>query len=862
MSSEGREKRDLALAPGTYAYLQDLTKGAIKTYTGPCIINQTAQETPVVYNSKRGTFEPCRTLEDAVRKSPIAVEGYYLILLNPVKGNGEPCETGIEGKTSPDLNVGRKVNIPGPAMFPLWPGQHAEHVKGHHLRSNQYLLVRIYNEEEARKNWAKAVVKPASGTEEDTEAVVTSDVPEDLTVGRLLIIRGTEVSFYIPPTGVSVVAEAQGDPDEEWDGKLHYVREALTLERLEYCVLIDEDGNKRYERGPQVVFPKPTEKFMVDKRKGKKFRAIELNEIQGLHIKVVAPYTEKSGEERKEGDEIFLTGKDQAIYFPREEHSLISYDGKSKHFATAVPAGEARYIMDRITGEIETKPGPDMLLPDPRSKVIIRRVLSDKQCKLWYPGNDEALEYNRHLRSVLQQAPTTRAGAISEGDLSRSARSSKGARKKALYKGIAMESSISGDQELQADEFVRSATYTEPRMVTLNTKFQGVPNIDIFTGYAVLIVSKTGERRVEVGPKTILLDYDEALEVLEMSTGKPKNTDKLLQTVYLRVANNKVADIVDVETKDHVKVAMKLSHKVNFEGDPNKWFQVENYVKFLCDHVRSVLKGAIKRLTIAEFYANSVGIIRDIMLGVPSAEGEERPGMAFTENGMRIQDVEVLKVRIEDDRIQSLLDQAQHEAVQSNIEIERSQRALDATRQTQSIERERLDEEAKTKAKLYDLQTNENAMQLKVLLEKLSGEIEQQQKKLEAEQEHQKVTDVAHDAELGREKRSADQAEAINIAVQARELEHLKAQTDAVVARFGASQEGFSEALLALSNNETVVKVSEALSVQKLIGGQNFTEAVQRLFADTPLKHVMDRVVREQPVPSNGGKPSRPHPRP
>jgi major vault protein len=856
MSSEGREKRDLALAPGTYAYLQDLTKGAIKTYTGPCIINQTAQETPVVYNSKRGTFEPCRTLEDAVRKSPIAVEGYYLILLNPVKGNGEACATGIEGKTSPDLNVGRKVNIPGPAMFPLWPGQHAEHVKGHHLRSNQYLLVRIYNEEEARKNWAKAVVKPATGSEDGDDAapVVTSDVPEDLTVGRLLVIRGTEVSFYIPPTGVSVVAETQGDPDEEWDGKLHYVREALTLERLEYCVLIDEDGNKRYERGPQVVFPKPTEKFMVDKRKGKKFRAIELNEIQGLHIKVVAPYQEKDGTERKEGDELFLTGKDQAIYFPREEHSLISYDGKSKHFATAVPAGEARYIMDRIAGDIVTKPGPDMLLPDPRSKVIIRRVLSDKQCKLWYPGNDEALEYNRHLRSVLQQAPTTRAGAISEGDLSRSARSSKGARKKALYKGIAMESSISGDQELQADEFVRSATYTEPRMVTLNTKFQGVPAIDIWTGYAVLVVSKTGERRVEVGPKTILLEYDEALEVLEMSTGKPKNTDKLLRTVYLRASNNKVSDLVKVETKDHVQVKLYLSHKVNFEGDPNKWFDVENYIKFMCDHARSVLKGAIKKLTIADFYANSVSIIRDIVLGI-AEEGGERPGMAFAENGMRVLDIEVLDVKIQDDRIQSLLDQAQHEAVQSNIEIERAQRALDATKQTQSIERDRLDEEAKTKAKLYDLQTNENAMQLKVLLEKLSGEIEQQQRKLEAEQEHQKVTDVSHDAELGREKRSADQAEAINASVQTRELEHLKAQTDAVVARFGASQEGFSEALLALSNNETVVKVSEALSVQKLIGGQNFTEAVQKLFTDTPLASVMERVVRPQPkAPSNGGK--------
>jgi major vault protein len=49
--------------------------------------------------------------------------------------------------------------VPGPATFALWPGQAAEVVEGHHLRSNQYLLVRVYNEDEARKNWSKAVVE-------------------------------------------------------------------------------------------------------------------------------------------------------------------------------------------------------------------------------------------------------------------------------------------------------------------------------------------------------------------------------------------------------------------------------------------------------------------------------------------------------------------------------------------------------------------------------------------------------------------------------------------------------------------------------------------------------------------------------
>ena len=40
------------------------------------------------------------------------------------------------------------------------------------------------------------------------------------------------------------------------------------------------------------------------------------------------------------------------------------------------------------------------------------------------------------------------------------------------------------------------------------------------------------------GPQTVLLDYDQDLERLELSTGCPKTTDGTLKTVYLRHENN------------------------------------------------------------------------------------------------------------------------------------------------------------------------------------------------------------------------------------------------------------------------------------------------------------------------------------
>ena len=76
---ERNSKRDLVLAPSEYAYMQDVTKGIVKTYTGPTVINPTAQERPVVFDQEAKRFEPC-PLERAVQQIAIAPEGYYLIL--------------------------------------------------------------------------------------------------------------------------------------------------------------------------------------------------------------------------------------------------------------------------------------------------------------------------------------------------------------------------------------------------------------------------------------------------------------------------------------------------------------------------------------------------------------------------------------------------------------------------------------------------------------------------------------------------------------------------------------------------------------------------------------------------------------
>jgi major vault protein len=60
-----------------------------------------------------------------------------------------------------ELLVGRRVVVPGPATFPLWPGQRARVIDGHPLREDEYLIVRYYDhvDDDPHPSGAEIVVR-------------------------------------------------------------------------------------------------------------------------------------------------------------------------------------------------------------------------------------------------------------------------------------------------------------------------------------------------------------------------------------------------------------------------------------------------------------------------------------------------------------------------------------------------------------------------------------------------------------------------------------------------------------------------------------------------------------------------------
>ncbi|MCP4399866.1 MAG: hypothetical protein GY801_21495 [bacterium] len=701
-------------------------------------------------------------------------------------------------------------------------------------------------------------------------------------MGKLLVIKGTEVSFYIPPTGVEVVPDRKGKLGEilveagviskeqlqdvlqvqketnrlfgriliekGWATEqevyrgvakvLHYVRNAVTLERLEYCILLDEDGNKRYVKGPAVVFPEPTETF-VAKEGIRKFKAIELNEISGLYIKVIAPYQEDD-KQYKTGDELFITGKEQMIYFPRPEHAIIRYGEREVHYAVAIPAGEARYVLNRLSGQISLKKGPCMLLPDPCKEVIVHRVLDPKLVQIWFPGNQEVLEYNQRLMSLIRKE---------KGEEFVSDR-----KVRAVFEQIQASEAAGGTsspKEFAGDEFTRKQKFTPPRTITLDTKYEGAVAINVRTGYATLVVSKTGERKVIVGPQTCLLEYDEILETIELSTDTPKTETQLLQTVYLRVLHNKVSDMVEAETHDLCPVFLYLSYRVNFEGEPDIWFNVENYVKFLTDHTRSLLRNAVKQYGIEEFYANATRIIRDTVLGTPDEEGR-RVGQVFEENGMRIYDVEVLDVSIEDKTIAELLVQSQHAAVRQTLELAGEQRHLEFTQQKETITQKIRQAQAETQQLAIDLEKEEVYKQLSLNLAVIESDVEAQNKKLEAKLTNQGPLDKINDAELARQKAKIDQELAVAQQQLVQRIEELNADVEAVVQKANAVSPQLVAALQAFSDKALAERMAESMAPLAIFGGKSIADVFAQLLKGTVLENVLVKDHQENGDSSNG----------
>ncbi len=661
-------ERDILVAVSEYAYVQDLTKGDIVLYVGPTKISLSNTERIVELENHR--FVPVRVEDPSfgVRPFIAASSSQYIVLDNPaVPRDGQAPRPMRGSNATVELLAGRRVVVPGPATFPLWPGQRAWVIDGHPLRENEYLVVRYYDRLEGDPH----------------------------PIGAEIVVRGSDVSFYVPSTGLEVMPGANG-----------YVRKAWR-------------------------FPKPG----------------------GLHVRVTKPLVVGDGEPLPAGTyaagtDIFLEDGD-GYFFPSENVEVLG-------FVLPIPIAEkeAIHVRDLATGRIETIAGPSNYLADPTRVEVVQRSLEPERARLY------------------------------------------------------------GLRGLPRDSSLGSASLVERARAAA---------VDVPPSFAVLVTGKT-KREVVVGPQTRILDYDEELAVLHLSTGKPKTDESPLATCFLRIDGNKVSDVVRVKTFDHVELEIALSYRVSFvereRAGRDRWFNVEDYVGLLCDHAASLLRSAARTATIEAFYQGATELLRAAVLGEKKDAGP-RAGRFFEENGMWVYDLEILDMRILDRDVEVLLAEAQRAAIAGDVARRGEERRLAAERLKAEVDRE---------IHVAQISTVPSATALEEARADIARRRSTTAIELERLERVGKAEAAAHALSISRE---AEARAAERDAELARR--DLDARTAAFERQMGAVAPELVATLQTLGNQSMAMELSRNVGPLAVLGGTSVTEVVEKLLGALPV---------------------------
>ncbi len=341
-------------------------------------------------------------------------------------------------------------------------------------------------------------------------------------------------------------------------------------------------------------------------------------------------------------------------------------------------------------------------------------------------------------------------------------------------------------------------------------------------GFAVLVTGKK-TRQVVTGPEIRILAHDEELAVLRLSTGTPKTDERTLATAFLQVEGNKISDVVRLRTADHVELEVRLAYRVSFVrkgAEPEKWFNVRNYVDLLCDHLRSLARAAARGVSIERFHREGAEILRGAILGEKKADGP-RPGRTFEENGAWVHDVEVLDATVLDEVVQALLAEAEERAIQAEVARRQEGLRLEGERLRAAVDRAVADAQIEALAKSVELEAARRALAL-------------------AAAESAVVKDRTE--RCGRaesEARALSIASAARLEVAAQEAALEKAALESRVTAFEAQMRALAPELIAtlkaVGDQHLAAALTENLGPLAILGGESVAEVAERLLRALPV---------------------------
>lgn len=892
MSTEVRQK--IPVPRRSFLWSLNETSGEILMHVGPTEFTPSANDR-IVRSNERGGFEQAPM---EARPFIMARDGEYVVLSNPVKDGAadESAKNGsfiAGGNKEKELVSGTKRIIPGPCSFPLWPGQSAEVRPAHKLGANQYLLVEVVGDIEERAPYHRLVLESAGlssavidqgGEAEASPAAGPDSLPtgDALRLGQRIVIQGRHTQLFIPPSGIEIVppveesepketseddASATLPPDlaEErvklvalvrdgmsqkqfstlknelrhraelplahraillaaldlaFETRAHlttrrvdrdrqrsgpadpYARRAVVLGPKEFCILFDADGNPRIVRGPARVFPGPHDTFLQRGSRRRVYDAFELAEHQALWLRIITPITRERLQE---------------------------------HLPPGVPLERDAYDAG---AELVVRGQPSVFFPFIEAEVV-------------HPSTREPHVGNDHEAVIIDAVGIDQKSGIYVRDL-----------RTGMVKLVRGETSYLVDprsEERVQRRVPREAwnlwvSHAEPRAATKDESV-GSPwalSIVVPNNEACLVTSRHG-RRVEVGPKVVLLDYEEELLPIRLSKGPSKDGHVTVTTCFLRVEGARVADTFEVESSDFVKLKLKLGFSGRFDGGAQgtgaeRWFSVDDPVKLLADTVRARVREAARGEPLQRLVRDMPRLVRAALFG----EGD---ALRFEENGMVLDTCEVLAADIVDPALAQLFADAQREAVKLQIGDEQATRRLESERHQDQVDAEehaivRSAVARKAESRLIDVESDHRVDLAKLKLDFDLRDSELGRKHAQtalALDEELRATERRAAAEVERRRKEAEADAKANAAtyeveeahlakVAVLELERARALADAEAVRLRAIQPELVAALYSAADSEVMKAAAANMNLVSLLGGKSPQELFEHVLRGTPLE--------------------------
>ncbi|ORC89355.1 putative major vault protein [Trypanosoma theileri] len=201
--------------------------------------------------------------------------------------------------------------------------------------------------------------------------------------------------------------------------------------------------------------------------------------------------------------------------------------------------------------------------------------------------------------------------------------------------------------------------------------------------------SSKNTSRVEAGPAAVFLEPNDEFTPISLSGGRPK-VPNCIHSLCLFLGPDFMADIIEVETLDHARLALNLAYNWEFDTSDRERikriaFAVPDFVGRACMTLANRIRVAIAGETFDNFHRNSSSLIRQAIFKNVSGATELRgDSLYFPVNGLVITNVDVHSV----EPVELNTRNALKKSVQLAVEIITKSQENEASHQAMLLEQE------------------------------------------------------------------------------------------------------------------------------------------------------------------------------